>query len=52
MSIRLGSSLVSSDIREGVDAYFDCHIRANPRPRTKIVTWLHNVSRFDTWVIY
>ena len=42
--IRMGKSLVASDIREGVDVYFDCVIRANPAPKTKIVTWLHDVS--------
>ena len=44
--IRMGKSLVASDIREGVDVYFDCVIRANPVPKTKIVTWLHDVSTY------
>ena len=44
VAIRMGKSLVASDIREGVDVYFNCVIRANPPPKTKIVTWLHNVS--------
>ena len=44
--IRMGKSLVASDIREGVDVYFDCVIRANPAPKTKIVTWLHDVSTY------
>ena len=43
----MGKSLVASDIREGVDVYFNCVILANPAPRTKIVTWLHNVSNFS-----
>ena len=46
VAIRMGKSLVASDIREGVDVYFNCVIRANPPPKTKIVTWLHNVSIF------
>ena len=46
VNIRMGKSLVASDIREGVDVYFNCVIRANPPPKTKIVTWLHNVSTF------
>ena len=44
VSIQLGRSLVASDIREGVDVYFDCLISANPIPKSKLVTWLHNVS--------
>lgn len=44
VEIRLGKSLVASAIRQGVDVYFDCLIKANPSPKTKIVTWLHNVS--------
>ena len=44
VSIKLGKSLVASDIREGVDVYFDCRISANPLPKSKLVTWLHNVS--------
>ena len=44
MSIQLGRSLVAADIRQGNDVYFNCDIRANPAPKTKIVTWLHNVS--------
>ena len=46
VTIRMGKSLVASDIREGVDVYFNCVIVANPAPKTKIVTWLHNVSNF------
>ncbi|XP_059088050.1 neural cell adhesion molecule 2-like [Tigriopus californicus] len=42
VEIRLGKSLVASAIRQGVDVYFDCLIKANPSPKTKIVTWLHN----------
>lgn len=44
VSIQLGRSLVAADIRQGNDVYFNCDIRANPAPKTKIVTWLHNVS--------
>ena len=46
VSIQLGKSLVASDIREGVDVYFDCMVSANPTPKSKLVTWLHNVSTF------
>ena len=47
VSIQLGKSLVASDIREGVDVYFDCMVSANPTPKSKLVTWLHNVSTFN-----
>ena len=50
--IRMGKSLVASDIREGVDVYFDCVIRANPAPKTKIVTWLHDVSTYCLQLTY
>ena len=33
---------------EGVDVYFDCLVSANPAPKSKLVTWLHNVSIFIT----
>ena len=46
VSIELGSSLVAADIRQGNDVYFDCNIQANPEPKSKIVTWLHNVSQY------
>ena len=46
VSIQLGKSLVASDIREGVDVYFDCMVSANPTPKSKLVTWLHNVSTY------
>ena len=48
VSIQLGKSLVASDIREGVDVYFDCMVSANPTPKSKLVTWLHNVSTLHT----
>ena len=51
MSIQLGKSLVASDIREGVDVYFDCLVSANPTPKSKLVTWLHNVSNCSNMVL-
>ena len=45
VEIKLGRNLDSSDIREGVAVYFTCDIRANPPPKSKFVTWLHNVSK-------
>ncbi|XP_073999572.1 sidestep II transmembrane protein [Rhodnius prolixus] len=40
VSLRLGSTLNSSDIKEGDDVYFECHVRANPGWRK--MSWLHN----------
>ncbi|XP_053603831.1 nephrin isoform X2 [Plodia interpunctella] len=38
--LRLGSSLSSSDIKEGDDVYFECHVKANPLARK--LNWLHD----------
>ncbi|XP_026314447.1 nephrin-like [Hyposmocoma kahamanoa] len=38
--LRLGSSLAASDIKEGDDVYFECHVRANPPARK--LSWLHD----------
>ena len=40
--LSLGSSLNGSNIKEGDDVYFECNVRANPRPYK--VTWRFNVS--------
>ncbi|CRL00448.1 CLUMA_CG013711, isoform A [Clunio marinus] len=40
VNIRLGPTLLSSDIKEGDDLYFDCQIQANPK--IKKLSWLHN----------
>ncbi|CAF4786643.1 unnamed protein product [Pieris macdunnoughi] len=42
VKLRLGSSLAASDIKEGDDVYFECHVRANPMVRK--LSWLHDVS--------
>ncbi|KAK0090771.1 hypothetical protein PV325_003791 [Microctonus aethiopoides] len=42
VSLSLGSTLNSEDIKEGDDAYFECHINSNP-PISKFI-WIHNVS--------
>lgn len=41
MTLRLGSTLSSNDIKEGDDVYFECHVQANPQWRKLL--WLHNV---------
>ena len=46
VSIQLGKSLIATEIHQGIDVYFDCIVNANPIPKSKIVTWLHNVSPF------
>ena len=52
VEIKLGRNLDSNDIREGVDVYFTCDIRANPPPKSKFVTWLHNVSIKEKTAFY
>lgn len=42
VSLTLGASLNASNIREGADVYFECHITANPRVYR--LTWTHDVS--------
>lgn len=46
VTLELGSNIVSSAIREGVDVYFECNIKSNPWVYR--VSWRHNVSRFKT----
>ncbi|KAJ8875505.1 hypothetical protein PR048_023400 [Dryococelus australis] len=38
--LQLGKSLTSGSIREGIDVYFDCVIKANPAVNK--VDWKHN----------
>ena len=40
--LNLGSSLNASSIKEGDDVYFECNVRANPKPYK--ITWKFNVS--------
>ena len=40
--LSLGTSLNGSNIKEGDDVYFECSVRANPRPYK--ITWRFNVS--------
>ncbi|KAL5282152.1 hypothetical protein ACFFRR_005408 [Megaselia abdita] len=40
VTLRLGSTLSSNDIKEGDDVYFECHVQANPQWRKLL--WLHN----------
>ena len=48
--LSLGSSLNGSAIKEGDDVYFECNVRANPRPYK--VTWRFNVSSGNIDTIY
>ena len=41
-TLTLGSSLNASNIKEGDDVYFECSVKANPRPYK--ITWRHNVN--------
>lgn len=46
--LELGSTLNSSQIREGADVYFECSIKANPWIQK--VSWRHNViGSFTLW---
>lgn len=40
--LSLGSTLNPTDIKEGDDVYFECHIKANPKEHR--ITWSHDVS--------
>ncbi|XP_077293751.1 neural cell adhesion molecule 2-like [Arctopsyche grandis] len=40
VSLALGNTLSSDDIKEGDDVYFECHVVSNP-PWRKL-TWMHN----------
>ena len=40
--LSLGSTLNSSNLKEGDDVYFECHVRAKPPP--KHIRWTHDVS--------
>lgn len=42
VSLKMGSSLNPDDIKEGDDVYFECNVRANPKPHR--LAWYHNVS--------
>ena len=41
-TLTLGSNLNGSNIKEGDDVYFECAVKASPRPYK--ITWKHNVS--------
>ena len=41
-SLKLGTSLNASNIKEGDDVYFECSVNSNPRPN-KII-WKKDVS--------
>ncbi|XP_037038777.1 hemicentin-1 isoform X2 [Bradysia coprophila] len=40
VTLRLGSTLSSDDIKDGDDVYFECHVQANPQWRK--LYWLHD----------
>ena len=40
----LGKSLNASNLKEGDDVYFECSVRANPKPYK--ISWRFNVSLF------
>ena len=42
VKLEFGSSLNTENIKEGDDAYFECHVDA--RPEITKIQWFHNVS--------
>ena len=42
MQLEFGKSLDIQSIKEGDDAYFECHVEA--RPEITKIQWMHNVS--------
>ena len=42
MELALGASISPDSVYEGGDVYFDCRIKAQPRPRK--IEWQFNVS--------
>ncbi len=43
VELALGASISPDSVYEGGDVYFDCRIRAQPRPRK--ILWQFNVSK-------
>lgn len=50
VTLRLGSTLLADDIKEGDDVYFECHVKANPQWRKLL--WLHDVNIFFVLFIF
>jgi hypothetical protein len=42
VSLVLGHALNASNLKEGDDVYFECHVRANPPPRR--IVWKKEVG--------
>ena len=40
--LEFGKNLDTENIKEGDDAYFECHVQA--RPEITKIQWIHNVS--------
>ena len=43
MHLEFGKNLDTKNIKEGDDAYFECHVKA--RPEITKIQWMHNVSK-------
>ena len=41
--LEFGKNLDTKNIKEGDDAYFECHVEA--RPEITKIQWMHNVSK-------
>jgi hypothetical protein len=42
VQLEFGKNLETENIKEGDDAYFECHVEA--RPEITKIQWMHNVS--------
>ena len=42
MRLEFGKNIDTENIKEGDDAYFECHVQA--RPEITKIQWIHNVS--------
>lgn len=42
VTLKMGASLNPDDIKEGDGVYFECGVKANPKPYK--ILWFHDVS--------
>lgn len=50
VTLKMGSSLNPDDIKEGDGVYFECQVKANPKPYK--LTWYHDVSAGTFFLSY
>ena len=47
VSLRMGNSLNPDNIKEGADVYFECNVKANPKPYK--LSWYKDVSQYSLY---